>query len=48
MSDADSTIAIIEDSMQDIKSWMDAFRFKLNESKTELKYFGSHVVVTGW
>ena len=28
--------------MQDIKSWMDAVRLKLNESKTELIYFGSH------
>ena len=42
MSDEDSTITIIEDLMQDIKSWMDAVRLQLNESKTELIYFGSH------
>ena len=36
MSDEDSTIAIIEDSMQNIKSWMDAVRLKLNESKTHI------------
>ena len=29
MSDEDSIIAIIEDSMQDIKSWMDTVRLKL-------------------
>ena len=42
MSDEDCTIAIIEDPVQDIKYWMDAVRLKLNESKTELLYFGSH------
>ena len=42
MSDEDSTITVIENSMQNIKSWMDAVRLKLNESKIELIYFGSH------
>ena len=35
------TIAIIEDSMLDVKRWMDGVRLKLNESKTEFIYFGS-------
>ena len=34
------TIAIIEESMLDIKSWMDQVRLKMNESKTEFIYFG--------
>ena len=34
-------IAIIEDSMLDVKRWMDEVRLKLNESKTEFIYFGS-------
>ena len=34
------TIAIIEKSMLDIKSWMDQVRLKMNESKTEFIYFG--------
>ena len=35
-----STIAIIEKSMLDIKSWMDAMQLKMNDSKTEFIYFG--------
>ena len=35
------TIAILESSLKDIKSWMDAVRLKLNESKTEFIYIGS-------
>ena len=35
-----STIAIIEKSMLDIKSWMDAVQLKMNDSKTEFIYFG--------
>ena len=34
------TIAIIEKSMLDIKSWMDQVRLKMNESKTKFIYFG--------
>ena len=34
------TIAIIEESMLDIKSWMDQVRLKMNDSKTEFIYFG--------
>ena len=34
------TIAIIEQSMLEIKSWMDQVRLKMNESKTEFIYFG--------
>ena len=34
------TIAIMEKSMQDIKVWMDQVRLKMNDSKTELIYFG--------
>ena len=41
MSD-EGIITIIDDSMQDIKSWMDAIRLKVNESKTELVYFQSY------
>ena len=36
------TIAVIEKSMLDIKSWMDAVRLKMNNSKTEFIYFGGH------
>ena len=36
----DDTITIMEKSMLDIKSWMDAVKFKLNETKTEFVYFG--------
>ena len=34
------TIAIIEESMLDIKSWMDQVRLKMNESKTKFIYYG--------
>ena len=34
------TIAIIESSMLDIKSWMDHIWLKMNESKMEFIYFG--------
>ena len=34
------TIAIMEQSMLDIKSWMDQVCLKMNDSKTELIYFG--------
>ena len=34
------TISLIEQSMLDIKSWMDQVRLKMNESKTEFIYFG--------
>ena len=36
-----NTIAVIEKSMLDIiKSWIDAVRLKMNNSKTEFIYFG--------
>ena len=35
------TIAIFESSLKDIKAWMNAFRLRLNESKTEFIYFCS-------
>ena len=35
-----NTIAVIGKSMFDIKSWMDAVRLKVNNSKTEFIYFG--------
>ena len=34
------TISLIEQTMLDIKSWMDQVRLKMNESKTEFIYFG--------
>ena len=34
------TIAIIESSMLDIKSWMDQVQLKMNGSKMEFTYFG--------
>ena len=34
------TIAIMENSMQDIKVWMDQVHLKMNDSKTEFIYFG--------
>ena len=34
------TIAIMEKSMLEIKSWMDQVCLKMNESKTEFIYFG--------
>ena len=34
------TIAIIESSMLDIKSWMDQVQLMMNKSKTEFIYFG--------
>ena len=40
-SQEQDTIAILKTSLEDIKTWMDAVRLKLNESKTELIYFGS-------
>ena len=36
----DNTITIMQNSMLDIKSWMDAVKLKLNETKTEFIYFG--------
>ena len=36
----DDIITIMENSMLDIKSWMDAVKFKLNETKAEFIYFG--------
>ena len=39
-SEGDDTITIMQNSMLDIKSWMDAVKLKLNETKTELIYFG--------
>ena len=39
-TDEDNTITIIEKSMLDIKSWIDAVKLKLNGSKTEFIYFG--------
>ena len=38
----EETIAAIENSMQDIKSWMDSVRLKMNDSKTEFIYFGGN------
>ena len=35
-----NTIAVLEKSMLDIKSWMDAVRLMMNNSKTEFIYFG--------
>ena len=34
-SDEDDTITVMQNSMLDIKSWMDAVKLKLNETKTE-------------
>ena len=34
------TIAIMEQSMQDIKVWMDQVRLKMNDSKMKIIYFG--------
>ena len=39
-TDEDDTITIMQNSMLDIKSWMDAIKLKLNETKTEFIYFG--------
>ena len=39
-TDEDDTITIMENSMLNIKSWMDAVKLKLNETKTEFIYFG--------
>ena len=39
-TDEDDTITIMEKSMLDIKSWMDAVKLKLNETRTEFIYFG--------
>ena len=39
-TDEDDTITIIEKSMLDIKSWMDAVKLKLHETKTEFIHFG--------
>ena len=39
-TDKNNTITIMQNSMLDIKSWMDAMKLKLNESKTEFIYFG--------
>ena len=40
-NDEHNTIATIEKTMLEVKSWMDAVCLKLNESKTEFIYFGS-------
>ena len=39
-TDEDDTITIMEKSMLDIKSRMEAVKLKLNETKTEFIYFG--------
>ena len=39
--DEHNTIATIEKTMLEVKSWMDALCLKLNKSKTEFIYFGS-------
>ena len=39
-TDEDDTITIMQHSMLDIKSWMDAVKLKLYKTKTELIYFG--------
>ena len=39
-TDEDDTITIMQNSMLNIKSWMDAVKLKLNETKTEFIYFG--------
>ena len=39
-SEEDDTITIRQNSMLDIKSWMDAVKLKLNETKTDFIYFG--------
>ena len=39
--DETGTIAIIEDRVLKVKTWMDVANLKLNESKTEFMYFGS-------
>ena len=38
-TDKNDTITIMEKSMFDIKSWMDAVKLKLNETKTQFIYF---------
>ena len=35
----DNTITIMQNSMLDIKSWMDAIKLKLKKTKTEFIYF---------
>ena len=40
-NDEDNTITIIERSMLEVNSWMDAVCLKLNESKVEFIYFES-------
>ena len=39
-TDEDNTIIIMEKSLLNIKSWMDAVKLELNEIKTEFIYFG--------
>ena len=39
-TDEDDTITVMEKFMLDIKSWMDAVKLKLNETKTEFIYLG--------
>ena len=41
IDDKTCTIAVIEDSVLKVKTWMDAVCLILNESKTEFMYFGS-------
>ena len=39
----DDTITIVQNSMLNMKPWMDAVKLKLNETKTEFIYFsGKH------
>ena len=46
VDDETCTIAVIENTMLKVKTWMDAVCLKLNESKTELIYFGSRQQLT--
>ena len=46
IGDETCTIAVIEDTMLKVKTWMDAVCLKLNESKTEFIYFGSRQQLT--
>ena len=39
-TDEDDFITIMQNSILDIKSWMDAMKLKLNETKTGFIYFG--------
>ena len=41
LKDESATIAAMESTMLNVKSWMDAVCLEMNESKTEFIYFGS-------